>query len=69
MSISITYIRFILVVLSLLGYSIFFSKKLKINAFVSPIFSLSIITLITYFCGLLKIFTRLSNNDRLSGAK
>lgn len=55
MSISITYIRFILVVLSLLGYSIFFSKKLKINAFVSPIFSLSIITLITYFCGLLKI--------------
>lgn len=50
-----TCIRFIFMILSLFGYSLFFKEKLKINRFISPLFSLSIVTLITYFSGLLKL--------------
>ena len=53
--IAFTCIRFIFMILSLFGYSLFFEEKLKINRFISPLFSLSIITLITYFSGLLKL--------------
>lgn len=55
MIIAFTYIRFMLMILSLFGYSLFFEEKFKINRFISPLFSLSIITLITYFSGLLKL--------------
>ncbi len=55
MSVSITGIRFSLVILSLFGYSIFFCKRWKIPVYAAPLFSISMITVVTYFCGLLNV--------------
>ena len=55
MLIIITYIRFILMVLSLFGYARLFEKKYGVNKFISPLLSISLITLVVYFSGLLKI--------------
>lgn len=46
------YLRFFLATLSLAGYAQFFHKKCHINRCASPLFALSVITLITYLLGL-----------------